>query len=148
MPIFREVPKRAANRGLCIWPPVSRLPFRLFGGPNRRKSPAVFENIPVSRRLRPETWFERHCRVRAAVKSGIHLSISLDHLIGPGNDGGGREPAEIFVYATASIASGVSFTVVRRNSRRSLRSKRRPRWTVARLSHITRSPTSHLCVYT
>ena len=49
------------------------------------------------------------------------------------------------VYATASIASGVSFTVVRRNSRRSLRSKRRPRWMVARLSHITRSPTSHLC---
>ena len=49
------------------------------------------------------------------------------------------------IYATASIASGVSFTVVRRNSRRSLRSKRRPRWMVARLSHITRSPTSHLC---
>src|SRR5215471_6224114 len=58
----------------------------------------------------------------------------------------GRKPAEMFVYATASIDSGVSFMVVRRNSRRSLRSKRRPRWTVARLSHITRSPTSHLCV--
>ena len=48
-------------------------------------------------------------------------------------------------YATASIASGVSLIVVRRNSRRSLRSKRRPRWTVARLSHMTRSPTCHLC---
>ena len=32
-----------------------RLPFRFFGGPHRRKSPAVFENIPVFRRLRPET---------------------------------------------------------------------------------------------
>ena len=31
------------------------------------------------------------------------------------------------LYATASIASGVSFTVVRRSSRGSFRSKRRPR---------------------
>ena len=38
MPISREVPERAANCGLCIWPPVSRLPFRLFGG---AKSPKV-----------------------------------------------------------------------------------------------------------
>ena len=52
------------------------------------------------------------------------------------------------IYAIASIASGVSLTVVRRNSRRSLRSKRRPRWIMARLSHMTRSPTCHLCTYT
>ena len=52
--------------------------FAFLAGPNRRKSPAVFENIPVSRRLRPETWFERHCRVRAAVMLEIHFSISLD----------------------------------------------------------------------
>src|SRR5262249_24394360 len=32
-----------------------------------RKSPAVFENIPVFRRLRPETWFERHCPARAVI---------------------------------------------------------------------------------
>ena len=51
--------KGPPTAGFCIWPPVSRLPFRLFGGPNRRKSPAVFENIPVFRRLRPQTWFER-----------------------------------------------------------------------------------------
>ena len=63
--------KGPPTAGFWIWPPVSRLPFRLFGGPNRRKSPAVFENIPVFRRLRPETWFERHCPARAAVMPGI-----------------------------------------------------------------------------
>jgi len=68
--------KGPPTAGFCIWPPVTRLPFRLFGGSNRRKSPAVFENIPVFRRLRPETWFERHCPARAAVMPGIHLSIS------------------------------------------------------------------------
>jgi len=68
--------KGPPTAGFCNWPPVSRLPFRLFGRPNRRKSPAVFENIPVFRRLRPETWFERHCQVRVAVMPGIHLSIS------------------------------------------------------------------------
>src|SRR3974390_770794 len=68
--------KGPPTAGFCIWPPVSRLPFRLFGGPNRRKSPAGFENIPVFRRLRPETWFERHCPVRAAV-IGANLSAAL-----------------------------------------------------------------------
>jgi hypothetical protein len=74
--------KGPPTAGFCIWPPVSRLPIRLFGAPNCRKSPAVFENIPIFRRLRPETWFERHCQAGAAAMPEIHLSIFLDHLIG------------------------------------------------------------------
>jgi len=34
---------------------VSTFPFGRFGQSNRQKSPAVFKNIPVFRRLRPET---------------------------------------------------------------------------------------------
>jgi hypothetical protein len=68
-------PRKRRPAGFYNLPPVSRLPFAYFGGPNRRKSPAVFENISVFRRLRPETWFDRDCRVRAAVMPGIRLSI-------------------------------------------------------------------------
>ena len=45
--------------------------------------------------------------------------------------------------AAISFASGVSFTVVRRNSRRSAMSNLRPRCRALRLSQITRSPTCH-----
>ena len=72
-----ECQKGPPTAGFWIWPPVSRLPFRLFGGPNRRKSPALFENIPVFRRLRPETWFERHCQASHSLPtpSAIHPSV-------------------------------------------------------------------------
>ena len=53
------------QRALTHLPLVSTFPFGRFGRSNRQKSPAVFKNIPVFRRLRPETWFDR--QVRAAV---------------------------------------------------------------------------------
>jgi len=74
--------ERAANRGLLHLTSGLQTPFGLFGGPNRRKSPAVFENIPAFRRPRPKTWVDRDCEVRAAAMPEIHLSIFLDHLIG------------------------------------------------------------------
>ncbi len=55
----------------------------------------------------------------------------------------GQRPA---IHQAACDISGASpASVVRRMSRTSLRSKRRARCMVCRLSHITRSPTRHLC---
>src|SRR6516164_316248 len=83
------VPERAANSGAFTHLPlVSTLPFGRFGEPIPQKSPAVFGNIPVFRRLPPETWFERHGLVRAAAILA-NSSSEADQ-----NDGGLRHAYE------------------------------------------------------
>jgi hypothetical protein len=57
---------------------VSKLPIPRFWGANCRKSPATSANIPVLRRLRPETWFDLHCKGRHAAFSTVlssHLFV-------------------------------------------------------------------------
>jgi len=56
-------------------PLVSTFPFGRFGRSNRQGSPGVFKNVPVFGRLRPETWFDRDCQVRAAVIPGIQIRL-------------------------------------------------------------------------
>ena len=53
---------------------VSRLPIRRSSGANCRKSPPTSANIPVLRRLRPETWFDLHCVGDRAVLSTVFSS--------------------------------------------------------------------------
>jgi hypothetical protein len=51
----------------CNSAPVSELPNSQARMPFWQKSPANTANIPVLGRQRPETWFDRDCRPRAAV---------------------------------------------------------------------------------
>jgi hypothetical protein len=53
--------------GFCNSALVSKLPKWRTRRPFRQKSPANTANIPVLGRQRPESWFDRDCRPRAAV---------------------------------------------------------------------------------
>lgn len=50
---------------------VSRHPVCCFLGTNCRKFPASYANIPVLRRLQPETEFDQDCRPRLAVFTSV-----------------------------------------------------------------------------
>ena len=72
---FRAYLPRSARKGrqwraFANSPLFSTFPIDRFGRSSRRKSPPDSADIPVSGRLRAETWFDCDCQVRAAVESG------------------------------------------------------------------------------
>ena len=69
--------KARQQRAFVNLPLVSNFPFGRFGRANRQKSPAVLGNIPVFRRLRPETWFD--LSIFPKIEPGIETRLRGDH---------------------------------------------------------------------
>jgi hypothetical protein len=87
---------------------VSRLPICRSSGATCRKSPGTSANIPVFRRLRPETWFDLHCKGRHAVFSTVlssHLFVKAGVSDRALRDDGGIRFCELIRFRLKPIQS-------------------------------------------
>ena len=105
-PTTREKP---ANGGLLrIRRPVSRLQIWGHAGPNCRKSPDEYPNIPVFGRPTPETEFDRHCMAELAVQFAKFSALADRNLGMPSP----HCRAELAVQLAENVSNEIVFGIV------------------------------------